>query len=47
MGKRYLFSSISPDCLWEGASLQFKENRGSFSGIKRPGLTLTTTTHLH
>ena len=38
MGKRYLSSSISPQCLWDGVSLQFKENLGSLPGSKVAGV---------
>ena len=38
MGKRYLSSPISPQFLWDGANLQFKENRGSLPGSKVAGV---------
>jgi hypothetical protein len=40
MGKRDLSSAVSPDCLWDGPSLQFKENRVFFAGSKATGVDL-------
>ena len=36
-GKRLLFSSKRPDCLWGLRSFVFDECRGSFPGAKRHG----------